>query len=122
MIQMQITLPENVMDAIRAEAGQLGITPNILARTQLCQLHFPVSPDAHAKMEIKLNDALVNRLEAHLRESEDRRPLGFVIEEILDDYIECVPFNAPGDICVHNDECMHHKSVYRGKEDQHETN
>ena len=49
MKEMQITLPENVMDAIRVEAGQLGITPNVLARIQLCQLHFPVSPDTHAR-------------------------------------------------------------------------
>jgi hypothetical protein len=38
MIQMQITLPENVMDAIRAEASQCGISPNVLARIRLCAL------------------------------------------------------------------------------------
>jgi hypothetical protein len=38
MSQMQITLPENVMDVIRAEAVQCGVTPNILARIQLCTL------------------------------------------------------------------------------------
>ena len=35
---MQITLPENVMDAIRAEAAQCGVTPNILTRIRLCTL------------------------------------------------------------------------------------
>jgi hypothetical protein len=69
-------------------------------------------------MKIELDDALVNRLEAYLRESKDSRPLGFVIEEIIDDYIECGPFNAPGDICVHNDECMHCKRVWEWKEEQ----
>jgi hypothetical protein len=38
MTQMQITLPENIMDAIRAEATQLGITPNVLTRIRLCTL------------------------------------------------------------------------------------
>jgi hypothetical protein len=38
MIQMQITLPENVMDAIRAEAAQISVTPNVLARIRLCTL------------------------------------------------------------------------------------
>jgi hypothetical protein len=40
MAQMQITLPENVMDAIRAEAAQCGVTPNVIARIRLCTL-FP---------------------------------------------------------------------------------
>jgi hypothetical protein len=35
---MQITLPDNVMDAIRTEAGSVGITPNILTRIRLCSL------------------------------------------------------------------------------------
>ncbi|MDR2942957.1 MAG: hypothetical protein LBV17_10240 [Treponema sp.] len=38
MIQMQITLPENVITAIRAEAAQCGISPNVLARIRLCSL------------------------------------------------------------------------------------
>ena len=38
MKQMQITLPENVMDAIRVEAAECGITPNVLARIRLCSL------------------------------------------------------------------------------------
>jgi hypothetical protein len=39
MKQTQITLPETVMDAIRAEAGQLGITPNIFLRVMLCEMY-----------------------------------------------------------------------------------
>jgi hypothetical protein len=35
---MQITLPENVMDEIRAEAARCGVTPNVLARIRLCTL------------------------------------------------------------------------------------
>jgi hypothetical protein len=39
MIQMQITLPENVTDAIRAEAEHIGITPNIFLRVMLCEMY-----------------------------------------------------------------------------------
>jgi len=35
---IQITLPENVIDAIRTEAAQCGVTPNVLARIRLCTL------------------------------------------------------------------------------------
>jgi len=40
MPQMQITLPEKVMDAMRTEAEQCGVTPNIIARIRLSML-FP---------------------------------------------------------------------------------
>ena len=39
MTQMQITLPDNVMEGIRADARQSGVTPNILARIYFCQLY-----------------------------------------------------------------------------------
>jgi hypothetical protein len=39
MIQTQITLPENIMKAIRAEAAKLGITPNIFLRILLCETY-----------------------------------------------------------------------------------
>jgi hypothetical protein len=39
MIQMQITVPEKVMDTIRAEAARIGITPNIFLRVMLCQTY-----------------------------------------------------------------------------------
>jgi hypothetical protein len=39
MVQTQITLPDNVMSAIRAEAGQRGITANILLRIMLCETY-----------------------------------------------------------------------------------
>jgi hypothetical protein len=40
MSQMQITLPENIMEMIRIEAAQCGITPNVLARIRLCTLFW----------------------------------------------------------------------------------
>ena len=39
MEQTKITLPETVMEAIRAEAGQLGITPNVFLRIMLCGMY-----------------------------------------------------------------------------------
>jgi hypothetical protein len=38
MAQMQITLPDNIMNVIREEAEQIGVTPNILTRIRLCSL------------------------------------------------------------------------------------
>jgi len=50
MTQIQITLPENVLDEIRSKAVQCGISPNVLARIHLCQLHG--STDASSKSHI----------------------------------------------------------------------
>jgi len=49
MTQIQLSLPDRVMDAIRAEAGQLGITPNILARIQLCSMFGSLGVDVDKK-------------------------------------------------------------------------
>ena len=49
MKQSQITIPENVFDTIRRSSEQLGITPNVLCRIQLCQLNFPEESDTPAK-------------------------------------------------------------------------
>ena len=38
MNRIQITLPENVMEAIRAEAAMCGVTPNVISRIRLCTL------------------------------------------------------------------------------------
>jgi hypothetical protein len=39
MIQKQITLPEDIMETIRAEAAQYGITPNVFIRIMLCKIY-----------------------------------------------------------------------------------
>jgi hypothetical protein len=49
MIKMQIALPENVMDAIRAEAALFGVTPNILARQRLCEMFLGFKSDVSEK-------------------------------------------------------------------------
>jgi hypothetical protein len=49
MVQMQITLPDNVMEMIRAEAGQIGVTPNILTRIRLCSLFSEYGNEAARK-------------------------------------------------------------------------
>jgi len=48
-MKMQITLPENIMGAIRAEAARCGITPNVLARMRLCALFLEDGADAGKK-------------------------------------------------------------------------
>ena len=56
MTQMQVTMPENVMDEIRSKATLCGVSPNILVRIQLCQIYSSTQPDASSKsciIEIK---------------------------------------------------------------------
>ena len=44
---MQITLSEKVMNSLRQEASELEISPNVLARIQLCQINrVPLSGNA----------------------------------------------------------------------------
>jgi hypothetical protein len=69
-------------------------------------------------MTVELNDKLIERLEAFKAESQDSRTVTNIIAEMIDICIGCYPFNLPGDICVHNDDCMHHKSIYQWKEEQ----
>jgi hypothetical protein len=38
MVQIQISLPDSVIQEIRNEAVRLGVTPNIIARIRLCSL------------------------------------------------------------------------------------
>jgi hypothetical protein len=42
MIQTQITVPDNVMDAVRTEAVRRGITPNICIRIMLCETYAEI--------------------------------------------------------------------------------
>jgi hypothetical protein len=39
MTQIQITLPDSIMNGVKLEAAKLGVTPNILMRIQLCSLY-----------------------------------------------------------------------------------
>jgi len=50
--KMQITLSEPMMNSLRQEASELEITPNVLARIQLCQVNGYSKPDAPYKSYI----------------------------------------------------------------------
>ena len=45
-MSLKISLSETMMDILRQEAEKLGITPNVLARIQLCQINGFFQPDA----------------------------------------------------------------------------
>jgi hypothetical protein len=47
MVQMQFQIKEEVMDALKAEAAKMGITPNIFARLVMHKHFSP--PDAEVK-------------------------------------------------------------------------
>jgi len=61
-------------------------------------------------MEIYLPDELVERLREHLKKNGYCLPVDTFIEEAIDYRIESHPWGF-GDICVHNQECMHWKTV-----------
>jgi len=61
-------------------------------------------------MEIYLPDELIERVREHLKKNGYGLPLDIFIEEAVDSCIENYPWGL-GDICVHNGECMHWKSV-----------
>ena len=47
MTQIQLSIPDRVHEALKAEAAQLGITPNILMRIKMCELyHSPGAGEA----------------------------------------------------------------------------
>ncbi|MDR0322347.1 MAG: ribbon-helix-helix domain-containing protein [Treponema sp.] len=68
-------------------------------------------------MKINLSDELIERVEKHLKETGSPQSIEALIEEAADQYVESYPWFV-GDICVHNDECMHHKSVEDWKSQQ----
>jgi len=67
MVQMQITLPENVMGAIRAEATECGVTPNILTRIRLCML-FSGNGTGEIKKPYVISLENWQEVEAYLKE------------------------------------------------------
>jgi hypothetical protein len=49
---IKVTLSKVMMDTLRREAGKLEITPNVLARIQLCRIYNSSHPDAASKSYI----------------------------------------------------------------------
>jgi hypothetical protein len=67
-------------------------------------------------MQITLSEELVKRIREHIEKVEPYRTVEVFIEDTVDYRIETYPWFT-GDICVHNDECMHCKSVEDWKRD-----
>jgi len=74
MIQMQITLPENTMGAIRAEAEKYGITPNVIARMRLCML-FSECGDGATKKSYILTLEKWREIEAYIKVKHPGTPI-----------------------------------------------
>jgi hypothetical protein len=69
-------------------------------------------------MKIDISDEFVERMKKYLiNEGRELMPIDGFIEESVDLRIESDPFFT-GDICVHCDDCMHHKSVDDWKKDR----
>jgi hypothetical protein len=69
MIQMQITLPENVMEAIRNESARHGVTPNLLTRMRLCTL-FLGNGDTAGKKSYALTLENWKEIEGYVEEKQ----------------------------------------------------
>jgi hypothetical protein len=67
-------------------------------------------------MQIYLPDDLIERVREHFKKTGWSQPVEMFIEEAVDLSIENYPWSF-GDICVHNDECMHWKTVEEWKEE-----
>lgn len=48
-MSLNIKLSEPTMDSLKREAEKLGITPNMLARIQLCKIYGPHQADGDSK-------------------------------------------------------------------------
>ena len=67
-------------------------------------------------MKIDLSDDFIERIRKYLnRQGMFERPIEHFLEEVVDLCIENDPWSY-GDICVHNDDCMYHKSVSEWRE------
>jgi hypothetical protein len=67
-------------------------------------------------MDIYLPDELIERVREHLKKTGLCQPIDFFIGEAVDLCIENYPWSF-GDVCVHNDECMHCKTVEEWKKE-----
>ena len=61
-------------------------------------------------MKIELSDKLIEKAREHLKGHGYQQPIEVFIEEAVFFRIESYPWFM-SDICVHNEECMHSKSV-----------
>jgi hypothetical protein len=67
-------------------------------------------------MHINLPDDFAQELKKFLHEHSGCFTMEALIENVISDFMESWPYDA-SDICVHCDECMHHKTVdaWRGE-------
>jgi hypothetical protein len=68
-------------------------------------------------MKIDVSDDFMEKLAAYNAEHEGRASLSAIIEDAVDAYMGLWPFGT-ADVCVHADECMHHKTVAEWGEGQ----
>ena len=68
-------------------------------------------------MKIELSNEFIERVRAHLKMLGYGQSVEAFIEEAADHCIESYPWFI-GDICVHNEECMHWKSLGDWKKEQ----
>jgi hypothetical protein len=117
-VQMQIQISEEVRDALKAAAEQKGITPNILARMILYDRFGQADGESKTDTfgQITLPEELLKRIREYIEKEEPYRTVEAFIEATVDYRIENYPWFT-GDICVHNEECMHWKSVEEWREE-----
>ena len=68
-------------------------------------------------MQINLSDEFFQRAKEHIETKEPYATVEAFIEDAVDSSIESYP-RGLGDICVHNGDCMHRKSVEDRREEE----
>ena len=61
-------------------------------------------------MEINVSGEFFKRAKEYIETKEPYATVEAFIENAVDAHMECYPWGL-GDICVHNEECMHWKTV-----------
>jgi hypothetical protein len=68
-------------------------------------------------MELNLSEDFIKRIKKHIETEEPFATVEAFIEDTVDSRIENYPWFF-GDICVHNEQCMHWKSVGDWKKEE----
>jgi hypothetical protein len=68
------------------------------------------------KVEIEVTEGFTSEMESFCEKTSLN--LNALVIQAVQNFMENYPWTAPGDVCVHNERCMHWKSVEAWMEEQ----
>jgi hypothetical protein len=79
-------MPDEVFDGIRARSKQIGVTPNVFCRIQLCHLYAPDEPNSPAKSYlVELENW--REIECYV-EARGYKSIGFFLQKTADAFMK----------------------------------